>query len=213
MATITLAVVAKECVPGRVKTRLAAAVGDEAAALLARASLDDTLDTVRRLEVGRRVLFFDGEPPVRSRDDGFDVIAQPKGSLDMRLGALFDALTGPTLLIGMDTPHVTVHHLEGPLSRWSIDIDAWIGRATDGGFWALALRSPDGALVRGVPMSLADTGERQLGRLENGGLVVAHMPVLSDVDEIDDIARVVEAAPDSHFAQVWSDIRRSKAAG
>ncbi|MBI2391217.1 MAG: DUF2064 domain-containing protein [Deltaproteobacteria bacterium] len=44
---MTICIFAKEPVPGRVKTRLAAAIGDRAAARLAQAFLDDTIAPVR----------------------------------------------------------------------------------------------------------------------------------------------------------------------
>ena len=46
MIAVTVLVVAKAPVPGQAKTRLAAAVGDQAAADIAAAALLDTLDAV-----------------------------------------------------------------------------------------------------------------------------------------------------------------------
>ena len=54
--------IAKEPVPGRVKTRLTPAFTPLEAAALAEASLTDTLDAVSRTTVARRVLALDGRP-------------------------------------------------------------------------------------------------------------------------------------------------------
>ncbi|WP_414172095.1 DUF2064 domain-containing protein [Clavibacter tessellarius] len=103
----------------------------------------------------RRVLLFDGTtPPAEAA--GYDVVPQVAGDLDERLAAMFDALDGPVLLVGMDTPQLTADLLRPVLDSWADGArgpDAWFGPANDGGFWALGLRDPDGALVRGVPMS------------------------------------------------------------
>ena len=56
----TLIVIAKECLPGRVKTRLHPPLSLEQAARLAAASLDDTFAAVAALPATRRVLAFDG---------------------------------------------------------------------------------------------------------------------------------------------------------
>ncbi|WP_413602785.1 TIGR04282 family arsenosugar biosynthesis glycosyltransferase [Curtobacterium sp. Curtsp57] len=194
---ITVVVIAKECLPGRVKTRLTPALSPEAAARVASASLDDTLRTVAALPVERRVLFFDGSV-VPGAAAGFDVLHQPGGGLDERLGFLFDTMTGPTLLVGMDTPQVSVDDVAPVLD--APDRDAWFGPAEDGGFWSLYLREPTGDLLRGVPMSQDDTGAVQLARLTTAGLDVGVLTELLDVDTIDDAGLVAGLAPDSGFA-------------
>jgi len=195
----TLIVIAKECLPGKVKTRLHPPLSLEQAALLAAASLDDTLAAVATLPVTRRVLAFDGQVPP-SAAAGYDVVPQVAGALDERLGAIFDGCTEPAVLIGMDTPQVSAEVLAPIFAPWPDDVDAWFGPAADGGFWALALREPDGDLIRGVPMSRDDTGQRQLDRLRAAGLTVRILPTLTDVDHIEDAYEVAAIAPSGRFA-------------
>ena len=195
---VTVAVVAKECLPGRVKTRLTPALSPEGAARVAAASLADTLDTVRAMPAARRVLFFDGDV-LPDGADGFEVLHQPDGGLDERLGVLFDTVDGPTLLVGMDTPQISAADVAPVFD--DPDRDAWFGPAEDGGFWALYLREPDGAHLRGVPMSQDDTGAVQLARLESAGLDVGVLATLLDVDTVPDAERVATLVPDSMFTE------------
>ncbi|PZO60487.1 MAG: glycosyltransferase [Leifsonia xyli] len=197
-AGITVAVVAKECLPGKVKTRLTPALSPEGAARVASASLADTLSTVRALPAERRVLFFDGDVVPESAD-GFDVLHQPGGGLDERLGFLFDAIDGPLLLVGMDTPQVSADDLAPVFDQ--PERGAWFGPAEDGGFWSLYLHDPTGDLLRGVPMSQDDTGAVQLARLTDAGLDVGILGELLDVDTVPDAERVAEIAPESGFTQ------------
>ncbi|RPE85358.1 hypothetical protein EDF28_1304 [Curtobacterium sp. PhB137] len=197
-AGITVAVVAKECLPGKVKTRLTPALSPEGAARVASASLADTLSTVRALPAERRVLFFDGDVVPESAE-GFDVLHQPGGGLDERLGFLFDAIDAPLLLVGMDTPQVSTDALAPVFDQ--PERDAWFGPAEDGGFWSLYLQAPTGDLLRGVPMSQDDTGAVQLARLTDAGLDVGILGELLDVDTMPDAERVAELAPDSGFTQ------------
>ena len=191
----TLLVIAKQPVPGRVKTRLVPPCTHEQAAALAEAALTDTLHTVAMIPARRRVLVLDGEPgpwlPA-----GFDIVPQCGGPLDERLAAAFAAVSGPALLIGMDTPQVTPDLLT---VDWRA-ADAVFGPATDGGFWALGLRVPDPALLRGVPMSTSDTGAIQRARLLAAGLRVTDLPQLRDVDTAADAVAVARQAPRSRFA-------------
>jgi len=195
----TLILIAKETIPGRVKTRLHPALSLEQAATLAAVSIQDTLTAVAALPATRRVLLFDGTntPPNTS---GWDVVPQTTGNLDERLAAIFDAMSGPTVLIGMDTPQLTAADLAPVFDGSRPDVDAWFGPATDGGFWALGMKNPRGDLIRGVPMSRDDSGIVQLFRLHSAGLTVGLLPQLTDVDTIDDAWIVADAAPDSLFA-------------
>ncbi len=191
----TLLVIAKQPVPGRVKTRLVPPCTHQQAAALAEAALADTLQAVLRAPARRRVLVLDGEPGAWL-PAGFDVVPQCGGLLDERLAGAFAAVSGPALLIGMDTPQVSPGLLE---VDWS-GTDAAFGPAADGGFWALGLRVPDPGLLLGVPMSTASTGAIQRGRLLAAGLRVTDLPPLRDVDTAADALAVAQQAPGSRFA-------------
>jgi glycosyltransferase A (GT-A) superfamily protein (DUF2064 family) len=195
----TLIIIAKECVPGRVKTRLHPPLTLEQAATLAAASLADTLAAVAGLPASRRILAFDGNLlPLGS--ESYEVIHQVSGELDVRLGAIFDQCSGPTVLIGMDTPQLEARMLAPVFDSWPRDVDAWLGFANDGGYWTLALADPRGDLIRGIPMSRDDTGALQLARLTEAGLRVRLLPELVDVDTIDDARAVAQIAPNGSFA-------------
>jgi uncharacterized protein len=212
----TIAVIAKECVPGHVKTRLSPPFSPSEAAGLAAAALDDTLATVAALPAGRRVLYFDGARPPASAH-GFEVLPQVAGDLDVRLAHLFDVLDGRTLLVGMDTPQLHAEHVARALAETGAgggDVrgepdgpDCWLGPAADGGFWALAMHEPRGDVIRGVPMSRDDTGELQRRRLEEAGLTVRLLPTLVDVDTLADAELVADAAPASRFAAEYRRLR------
>lgn len=196
-AEATIVVMAKECIPGRVKTRLHPPLSLDDAALVAAASLADTLSAVEA--TGLHVMVCaQGDVAVPA---GMRSIPQVDGGLDERIGAALDACQGRVLLIGMDTPQVDPRMLRSFADAWPEGTDAWFGPATDGGFWLLGLEdlSPEslgglrrGDLVRGVPMSSSETGCRQRERLEHAGLVIADAAPLTDID---DIASLREVAP------------------
>ena len=216
---LTVIVIAKECVPGRVKTRLTPELSYEQAAAVAYASLSDTLDVIQTIPATRRILAFDGDPRnAPPQAAGFEIIPQVSGDLDARLADVFSKCSGPTLLIGMDTPQLTADLLR-PVLDWAADagrshpvhrphpIDAFIGLATDGGFWALAMARPDGSLIEGVPMSRENTGSVQLSRLRQAGLAVGLLPRLTDVDTAQDAAVVAALAPNGRFARALAAAR------
>lgn len=202
---LTIAVIAKECIPGTVKTRLTPPLTPEQAAALAQASLSQTLDTVRSLPAARRLLVFEGTPVNRDAA-GFEVLAQSAGGLDERLAAICSLVTGPLLILGMDTPQLCRDQLVPLLADWSTPApvprrDAWLGPASDGGFWALGLHRPDGGLVRGVEMSTPQTGAHQFARLADTGLDVGLLPVLRDVDHFADALAAARTCSGTPFAR------------
>jgi len=200
-------VIAKEPVPGRVKTRLTPPFTPADAAALATASLADTLAAVSATPVAQAVLALDGAPG-DWLPPGFRVIPQRGGGLDERLAAAFaDAhatLPAPMVLVGMDTPQVTPGLLaDAAVALASGEADAVFGPAADGGFWLLGLRRPDRSLLAGVPMSRADTGRQQLDRLTSAGLRVAMLPELTDVDTFREAELVAGSIPGSRFAAAF----------
>ncbi|MGH3374018.1 MAG: TIGR04282 family arsenosugar biosynthesis glycosyltransferase [Actinoallomurus sp.] len=192
----TLLVIAKEPVPGKVKTRLTPPYSPGQAAMIAEAALEDTLDAVARTPADRRMLVLDGRPG-GWLPRGFDVVAQRGGGLDERLANAFEDAGGPAVLIGMDTPQVTPAMLAEATGLLQGN-DAVFGPAEDGGFWLLGLREPQPGLLLGVPMSRSDTGAHQLQRLS--GMRVATLATLTDVDTVADAVRVAAQSPGTRFA-------------
>jgi len=193
-------VIAKAPVAGRVKTRLCPPCTPTEAAAIASASLADTLDTVAAAPASSRVLAFDGEPGPWI-PDGFVIVPQLGRGLDERLANAFTAVTGPAVLVGMDTPQLTVAQLTAAVrSLERPDTDAVLGRAIDGGWWAIGLRRADPRVFVGVPMSTDHTGADQLARLQTLGYRVRDLDVLRDIDTFADAFAVAAMFPSSRVA-------------
>ena len=202
-------VVAKAPVAGLAKTRLMPRFGPEGAADLAAAALLDTLTAVSDADVGPRIVALTGDLTAAQQSDaiasaleGFTVIPQRGVGFSERLvSAHLEAATlagRPVLQIGMDTPQVTPGLLSDA-ARLLVDgaADAVFGPAADGGWWALGVSEPSAATVlRDVPMSRADTGERTVAALEVRGLSVVALSELTDVDIADDVWYVADGLGD-----------------
>ena len=192
---------AKEPRPGRVKTRLTPPYTPADAARLAAAALADTLAAVAVAPAQRRIVALDGAPGPWLRP-GFDVVPQGRGALDARIAAVLAAVTGPIVVVGMDTPQLTTRLLDLSWARH----DAWLGPALDGGFWLLGLAVPDPVLVRGIAMSRPDTGAHLLARLQAARLRIGLLPLLRDVDTATDADAVAALAPWTEFAAAHREL-------
>lgn len=217
LATAVL-VLAKAPVAGEVKTRLCPPLTAAQAADLAAAALLDSVAAAESVPGATPVVVLTGDRRRAARSQELEralsrlpVLAQRGDNLGERIAAAHrDAaalLPGrSTLQIGMDTPQAgalladAAALLHGNRSG-SDAVDAVLGLATDGGWWALGLRDPAAAaLVADVPTSRADTGERTLAALRAAGLRVALLPELTDVDTAADALTVAADAPHSRFA-------------
>jgi rSAM/selenodomain-associated transferase 1 len=212
MTAASLIVIAKEPVPGRCKTRLCPPLTPGEAAAVAEAALADTLATFAATPARRHVLVLDGRPGAWL-PPGFEVFGQSRGGLDRRLAGAFDAVGGPALLVGMDTPQLTPRLLrEGIRLLEGERCDAVLGPAADGGYWAIGLRDPRPEVFIGVPMSTERTAAAQRRRLDRLGLRRRELPELRDVDTIEDARTVAALAPRSRFAAALETVSAEAAA-
>ncbi|MEH0841139.1 DUF2064 domain-containing protein [Micromonospora sp. CPCC 205711] len=222
-----LLVVAKAPVPGAVKTRLCPPATPEQAARIAAAALRDTLDAVAATPGVTPVLslagrFADAEDGVALAAAVADwpVLAQRGEDFAARLAhAHADVAAAypgrPVLQIGMDTPQLTPARLAAAVRRLDLaGTDAVLGRAADGGWWALGLRDPrHAAALRTVPMSTADTGRLTWAALAERGLRVAALAVLRDVDGWADALAVAGTVRGSRFARQVAALRHATLVG
>ena len=212
----TLLLVAKAPVPGLVKTRLAADVGEAAATAVAAAALLDTIEACT-LTVGpeRCRLALSGDlaealraDEIRAALTGWTIAPQHGTGLGERLANAHAEVPGPVMQIGMDTPQVTSAGLSAVADGLDA-ADAVLAPAEDGGWWALALRDPSAATaLRDVPMSTPQTYAATRSALEALGLRVAAGERLRDVDHLADVAPVAAVAPHTRFAVVAAEIAR-----
>jgi glycosyltransferase A (GT-A) superfamily protein (DUF2064 family) len=148
--------------------------------------------------------------------EGFEVHPQRTGGLGDRLAGAFAAAAEPAFLVGMDTPQLEPAQIErGIAALERPGVDAVLGRAPDGGYWAIGLRRPDERVFDAVPMSADDTGELQRARLDELGLAVTELEHLRDVDTIEDAHAVAAQRPGSGFARTLArmGLGRRAAAG
>ena len=212
----TVLIMAKEPVPGRVKTRLCPPCTPAEAAAVAAGALTDTISAA--LDVGARqvVLALDGRPgpwvPA-----AVEVIAQRGDGFGERLTNAWMDVGGPTVQIGMDTPQVTAALLAEALSTLhSPGTDAVLAPAEDGGWWLLGLRQADRRMFDGIEMSRTDTGALQRERLRDLRLSTRLLRRLRDIDSFDDATQVCAGAPhllaSRALAPVAARLRRDGAA-
>jgi uncharacterized protein len=187
----TICVLAKPPLAGRVKTRLAADIGDSAAARLARAFLDDTCGGLRKaLEWAAPALAIDGAPGVDV--SGFELWPQGGGDLGARLeSALRRALDRRpiAIAIGADTPDLPPALLAAARAALR-EADAVFAPSEDGGFSLIGVRSCPAGVLSKLPWSAPRTLEKTRRAFERRALRTATIGAWSDIDTLADLSRV-----------------------
>ena len=187
---ITVCVFAKSPVAGQVKTRLAATIGAQQAAMLAAAFLADTWESVQRLPWARGVIASTGALRA-ALVLGADVGPHGAGPLDERLERVLRraVMDGPAIAIGADSPGLPVELLDAA-HEGLMRGEPVIGPADDGGFYLLGVTAFPPGLLAGVPWSARDTCEVTISRMTIHGMAPMRLPSWFDVDDEGDLSRL-----------------------
>ncbi|AHJ98165.1 TIGR04282 family arsenosugar biosynthesis glycosyltransferase [Hymenobacter swuensis] len=172
---------------GRVKTRLAADIGAEAALAVYRQLLAHTRAVVAPLDVHKTVWLAETPHIPEQADDwtGYEQLPQPPGDLGQKMQTAFahDLARNAekVVIIGTDCPGLTTVHLEAAFAALDIH-DVVVGPAADGGYYLLGMKKLYIDFFRNKPWStatvLAET-EADAARLQ---LRLHRLPELHDID-------------------------------
>lgn len=181
--------------PGRVKTRLAADIGCDAAALLYRAFVEDLVERLH----ATWPLVLGGDPawPLtaygRWLPDLHAVWGQGDGDLGARMARLlqraFDEGWSSAVLIGSDVPHLPSSFLDEAVARLEAGADIVLGPSADGGYYLVAMRRR-WPVFDGIEWSTPRVLEQTLARAAELGARVEHLHVETDVDDGSDLSQV-----------------------
>lgn len=179
-------------VAGRVKTRLARAIGTAQAVRFYRAQSQALVARLGGQPFWETYLLVTPDVDMASRvlPPHLHRIGQGTGDLGQRMQAPMRTLPpGPVCLIGSDIPDVQVGDIRRAFRQLGA-ADAVFGPAEDGGFWLVGLRRRPHLLspYAGVRWSRPDTLASVRANL--AGRRVALTTCLSDVDEPADLARL-----------------------
>jgi uncharacterized protein len=195
--TDVLAVFVKDPRPGTVKSRLAMAIGAEAAASVYRVIAEDVVRrTAPRGDEYDRVIVFD--PPEAAGAIGrwlsveaAVLVPQSPGDIGVRMERAFEELFAGgarrVALTGTDVPALAREDVRAALESLD-DHDVAIGPATDGGYYLIALRRPQPELFRAIRWSSDDVLASTLERAARSDLSVRLLRTIGDVDTVEDLA-------------------------
>jgi len=180
--------------PGRVKTRLARSIGDEPAARLYAAFVEDLRQRFADAPFAVRWAVAPPEQGFAARFavDPQHVFPQRGEDLGKRMSDAFRAMRergfARCAVIGTDMPQLGVATVADAFARLD-DADLVLGPAEDGGYYLIAARAPL-AVFDGIAWGSPDVLAATLTRAAALGLRVSLLEPGFDVDDAADLARL-----------------------
>ncbi len=174
---------------GKVKTRLARFLGEEAAL---RAYVELVEGTLGALEEGAFdcELWFDGPQNDHLRrwrsDHVLPAFKQPSTDLGGRMLAAVAA--GVKIVVGSDIPALDAGYVEKALATLA-RADAVLGPVEDGGYCLIGMNEPHPELFRSIDWSTDTVAEQTLDRAAAADLDIVLLDTLWDVDDHADYVR------------------------
>jgi len=190
-ALATVALFTRAPVRGRVKTRLAAVIGEDAALALHRALLERAVSALRDAPDFDLVLHLDGNaatlPPWR-----LPVAVQSDGDLGARMAAAIAAITGRgriAVVVGGDCPGLEARHVRAAVRAVRDGADVALCPAEDGGYVLIAMARLHRRVFEDVEWGTARVLDQTRARAREAGIVLTELDTLWDVDTATDLAR------------------------
>lgn len=194
----TLALFAKQPIPGQVKTRLAASWGPERAAALYECFLRDQFERFAHEGDRRVVAHSPGTVAARSwfsdAADHWQLWPQPDTDLGGRMAACFahwcSGADDRMVLIGSDSPNLPDGSFDRAFTLLETH-DVVLGPAADGGYWLVGLRGslPEArGIFSHIDWSTPDVLRQTVCRIHSLKLTLALLPLWFDVDTVAEVA-------------------------
>ncbi|KLI64414.1 hypothetical protein AAV99_02045 [Aurantiacibacter marinus] len=181
-----IALIAKFPTPGRAKTRLVPALGEEGAAQVHRRLVERTMVTIRTSGLPFSV-WTTGASHAEFADwlgDDIRFVEQGEGDLGARLARV----PAPGIVLGGDIPGLTVQHLRDAAAGLA-QVPAVIGPASDGGYYLLGFQHQMPFLWRDMPWGTETVRERTEMLLREQKIAYRLLDELDDCDRPEDLVK------------------------
>jgi uncharacterized protein len=186
-----LLIFTKNPVAGKVKTRLAATIGDEAALSVYRQLLSNTISSTEDLLIAKFVFYSNvvEEDDVWNSNQYHKKVQQGNDLGDRMKNAfasIFQKGYNKVVIIGTDCPQLNEKIIQDAFSKLN-DFDVVIGPALDGGYYLLGMNRCHNFLFENMEWSTANVFPETIRRCKSKGLLFLLLQTLQDVDEEKDL--------------------------
>jgi uncharacterized protein len=187
---------------GKVKTRLAAGIGDVKALEIYELLLKRTHEITANLPLVKYVFYSESKVEDDLWSKGGFIKKRQKGDgLGERMHkAMYKVFkkqkADKVVIIGSDCYQLT-EDIISEAFRQLDDHEVVIGPSTDGGYYLLGMKSFFPELLENIPWSTSEVAEMTINKAEKLDLRVFQLPALTDVDEEKDLVTIEALSSDT----------------
>lgn len=184
---------------GKVKTRLAREIGDEAALKVYIQLLKHTHDITAELVCDKFVFYSESITDTDIWEKGIYYKKEQKGNgLGERMSnafqELFDNGYQRVIIIGSDCPGLSSSHIQNAFNLLD-SFDTVLGPSVDGGYYLLGLNYMVRELFQNKHWSTDTVLSDTLANLKQNRLLYSLLPTLQDIDTLEDLTQLNFAIP------------------
>ena len=173
---------------GKVKTRLAAQVGNQKALEVYLKLLQHTKEVALHADCDKFI--FATEPLKDETWKDFITAYQVEGDLGKKMCNAFDLLFKKgferVVIIGSDCPGLSSKHINNAFAELN-NVDVVIGPAKDGGYYLLGMKKLHSAIFNGKNWSTNSVYKETIKSFGELQLTFSQLEMLTDVDEVQDL--------------------------
>ncbi|MGD1715124.1 TIGR04282 family arsenosugar biosynthesis glycosyltransferase [Dapis sp. BLCC M172] len=185
--------------PGKTKTRLIPALGEEGAANLQRKMTETTLikakKLLNRMSLSIEIRFAGGNLQLMKNWLGSDLKYQEQGTGDLgeRITRAFESAFNRgmkyVVIIGIDCPSLTPEIMLQAFGKLT-QSDVIIGPATDGGYYLIGIKKIIPELFQGINWGTSVVLSQTVAIARKINLAIDYLPKLSDIDRPEDLEKL-----------------------
>lgn len=178
---------------GKVKTRLAASIGDEATLIIYKKLLQHTFDISYAVDADKHVFYSESiiEKDLWSEERFFKEL-QNNVDLGNRMKSAFERLFQKdykkVCIIGSDCYELSTQIIEDAFQRLD-ETDLVIGPAKDGGYYLLAMKNDMKDIFQNIEWSTDKVLQQTIETINKKGYSYSLLSQLNDVDTIEDVPK------------------------
>lgn len=189
----------KNPLAGKVKTRLAATIGDDRALHIYQRLLHITRNLTIQADCTRYLFYSDF---IETGDDwpesSYGKLLQQGNDLGKRMSNAFAEVLkyhSKALIMGSDCPELSADILREAFSKLD-HCDFVIGPAADGGYYLLGMKEYSPEIFEGIEWSSPEVLDKTVQKISDIGKTIAFCPTLRDLDDESDwekLKHIIEA--------------------
>lgn len=190
-----LLIFVKTPLPGKVKTRLAADIGDEQAVRIYRQLIDHTKVVAARVDpdIQKQVWYSGKQPPKQFwESNNVQLLQQPEGSLGQKMASAF--MSGfqsgfqKIVIVGSDCYQLRARHISQAFERLK-KFEVVLGPSLDGGYYLLGMSRWMQPLFKNKSWSTDRLYTETVATLRQHKLRYSELEPLNDIDTLEDLEK------------------------